>query len=87
MPAHNTPVVVCASCGKSMDAASNADEAHTPPHPGDISICLYCGHLMLFDSDLCLRALTDAEIVEVAGDPRIVRTTNLLKKLKRQRKK
>jgi hypothetical protein len=83
MPTHNMPVVVCTSCGKSMDAASNADEAPTPPHPGDISICLYCGHLMVFDSDLCLRALTDAEIVEVAGDPRLVRATNLLKKLKR----
>lgn len=69
-----TPISKCPSCGTPNDAATLAgkgDEA-TRPDPGDVSVCLYCGHLMAFAEDLTLRDLTDAEMHEVAGDPRIL---------------
>lgn len=42
------------------------------PAPGDITICLCCGHLMAFADDLSPRALTDAEMVAIAGDRRVL---------------
>jgi hypothetical protein len=54
-----------------LDAAASMSGEHSP-EPDDISICLYCGHLMAFDGDLKFRPLTDAEMVQVAGDPRIL---------------
>jgi hypothetical protein len=32
------------------------------PKPGDISICLYCGHLMAFDEALKFRELSSEEM-------------------------
>jgi hypothetical protein len=43
------------------------------PLSGDLTICFYCGHLMAFADDLTLRALTDTEIIEAAGDPDLIR--------------
>ena len=57
---------LCPSCGNKNDAVTAAFGDATP-HPGDLSICLYCGHLMVFADDLSLRALTDEEMHEVAG--------------------
>jgi hypothetical protein len=65
------PVSHCPNCDKVLDAAT-AIERGARPKPGDITICLDCGHLMAFGDDLRVRPLTDAEMVEVAGDPRIV---------------
>lgn len=69
--AHVMPTSKCLNCGYEMDRAScvNNDCA---PDPGDITICMSCGHLMAFADDLSLRALTDAEMVAVAGNKRIV---------------
>jgi hypothetical protein len=36
------------------------------------AICFYCGHVMAFDAALRLRPLTDEEMLEAAGDPRIL---------------
>ena len=49
------------------------------PQSGDVTICLYCGHIMAFGKALELRSLTDEEMLEVAGDRRIV----LLQKLRK----
>jgi len=40
--------------------------------PGDATVCLTCGHLMVFGEDLLLRNPTDAEIVKFAGDKRLL---------------
>jgi hypothetical protein len=65
------PAVACLACGKIMDAATTLTGDHGP-RSGDISLCLYCGHLAAFDAELRLRPLTDAEIVEIAGAPVII---------------
>lgn len=62
------PASRCVSCGQ-INTESSAFCAPTPdPHPGDTALCLYCGHVSIVADDLTLRALTDAEMHEIAGD-------------------
>jgi hypothetical protein len=42
------------------------------PKAGDLSVCLRCGHLMIFKSDLTLRPLNDEEMVRWAGNRDLV---------------
>jgi hypothetical protein len=71
MKSHRTPKCPCLSCGKKLDAAS-VMVGGGEPSEGSISICLYCGHIMAFDSELRLRELSVKEIYLTAGDPRII---------------
>jgi hypothetical protein len=66
-----TPPCACLACGKVMDAVTSFDGDHRPK-PDDITICLYCGHVMAFGERLRLRPLTDAEMVEIAGNRTIL---------------
>ena len=61
----------CLACGTVIDCASGVT-TESKPKPGDITICLYCGHLMAFDNELMVRTLTDAEMLEVAGNKDIL---------------
>jgi hypothetical protein len=58
----------CLGCGKTLDTATEAGPANRLPDSGDATIWLHCGHVMAFAADLSLRALTDAEVIELAGD-------------------
>lgn len=60
----------CIRCGDKHDAASCVGEEHGPG-PGDITICITCGHVMVFTDDLALRELTSAEARMVAADLRV----------------
>ena len=61
----------CTACGKVLDGCSSVDGEHKPK-PGDITVCISCGHLMAFADDLTMRDLTDEEMHAIAGDPRII---------------
>jgi hypothetical protein len=65
------PPSKCLNCGRVHDACTGIDGAVTP-HPGDVTICLMCGHIMSYDDDLRLVQLTAEQINMVAADPRIV---------------
>jgi len=65
------PRSLCLHCGKPLDGATSVN-VDAPPDPGDVVVCLFCGHIMAFADDLTLRPLTDAEANEVAGDERIL---------------
>lgn len=62
----------CLACNEVLDGAANTGETHKPT-PGDVTVCLYCGHLMTFDNGLNLRELTSAEMYECAGNPTILK--------------
>jgi len=62
----------CPNCGEHLDACSGVEAHGKAPSPGDITVCLYCGHLMAFTDILGLRVLTEAELNEVSDDPRIM---------------
>lgn len=70
----------CLSCGKPLDSSSmvgpNGETA--TPSEGDMTVCLYCRHLMTYNADLSLRNLTGEEIIEVAGEPILVSMIDLL---------
>ena len=65
-----TPECACPSCNRIFDRATGIGQRQ--PKEGDITICIECGHLMAFNSNLTVRDLTDEEMHEVAGDPRII---------------
>lgn len=58
----------CLQCGKKLDAASCLADDTAVPRPGDISMCIRCGHLMTFADDLSYRELTEEELLEVPLD-------------------
>jgi hypothetical protein len=60
-----------------MDAATSVDHRHSPM-PGAIAICLVCSHIMSYDEALQLRELNDKEILDVAGDPDVLRIIKAL---------
>ena len=63
-------VIICPRCGKEMDASLAITNDHRPD-PGDVSICLYCAGVSLYDDGLRLRLPTAAESLELRADPRI----------------
>jgi hypothetical protein len=70
-----TPASNCLSCGSPNDAASHPKGKR--PRPGNISVCLACGHIAAFDDNLKLRPLTDQEMIDVAGHPNLLRIQKL----------
>lgn len=69
-----TPTGHCLGCGKPLDAAACVDESPEgqKPSPGDFTVCLYCGHLMVFAEDLTPRPPNEEEIADIAGDGRLL---------------
>jgi hypothetical protein len=69
---------MCLNCGQKTSLAT--DKGHgRKPKPGDISICTYCGHIMIFDDELKNRESTDNEIFDIAGNRDIVRVQTIRK--------
>lgn len=73
----------CTNCGKGLDGAGQVNGG-SHPDPGDITICVYCGHIMAFsDDNMKLRDLTDKEASEVAGDPNILEAQRFAKEFRK----
>lgn len=70
------PESSCLCCGRKTNMASSVG-CDSKPSPGDVTVCIACGHLMAFADDLSLRDLTKDELLEMAGDERIVAINNL----------
>lgn len=63
----------CLNCAAELDGATGLDvKGAVRPAPGDFTVCLYCGHLMVFDEALQFRELTAKELFEMAADRRLV---------------
>lgn len=61
----------CIECGELLDGATAVD-GEGEPNSGDATICIYCGHIMVFDENQRLRNPTREEMIELAGDSRIL---------------
>jgi hypothetical protein len=79
MPEH-----ACLNCGSINDALSAIAEEKVKPSPGDATICIKCGHLMIFDDNLQVRNPTSEELIELAGDIRLVATMTALDEMKKE---
>ena len=64
---HRMPDMKCISCGKTLNAASAVD-SEGRPSPGDISMCIGCGKIMIYGDDFTMREPTEAEMVEMVMD-------------------
>jgi hypothetical protein len=73
-----TPLNNCMNCGKLIDSGASIDPGERSPQPGDIAICLDCAHIHIYTDDLTIRNPTDDEVVEIAGDPDIIRAVNMI---------
>lgn len=71
------PLQHCPNCGVPLDATGRASASKDRPQPGNATVCLNCGHLMVFADDMSLRAPTDAEVVELAADADMLRAQTL----------
>ncbi len=72
----DVPGARCTNCRRMVRAAHNPFDASAPT-AGDATVCFYCGHIMVFTKALQLRDPTDAERLQIAGDPRIVAINNV----------
>jgi Zn ribbon nucleic-acid-binding protein len=71
------PVSKCPVCGEPNDMAASI-EADVTPKPGDFSVCLECGHVMVYDYELKLREPTSADLIEIAGDKKLLFATQVV---------
>lgn len=57
----------CPGCGKKLDAVSAVDKENLMPKEHDVTICLGCGTVLEFTSDLGLIKATD--VILAGMDP------------------
>jgi hypothetical protein len=66
------PLSLCPQCGQKLDGASTPDGPDLPD-PGDVSVCIYCSSILVFDAELKLALPSPAMLDEIlAEDPRLV---------------
>lgn len=58
------PKTECPYCGKVNDLASSF-KGKEKPEPGDISICIKCAGILVFDEELRIRRPTDSELINI----------------------
>lgn len=63
-----TPKQNCPNCDYKMDRASPAFEEEAVPQEGDLSICIKCGQLLVFNTDLTFRALSAEAYASIPDD-------------------
>lgn len=66
---HPIPISLCPSCGYTVDHANGAFH-NNAPKVGDISICIACGQLLFFDSQMRIRLPTTQEIEKLTKTER-----------------
>lgn len=54
----------CPDCNALLDRASGM----AAPKPGDLSVCAYCGAMLVFDQSLVQRALSEADFAALPED-------------------
>jgi RNase P subunit RPR2 len=78
----------CSNCGLLLDAASAVKEGvmshDVKPKPGDITVCIRCGHIMAFNRQLKLVELSLEQALAVAGDKDILRIQRARRKLEEE---
>jgi hypothetical protein len=65
---HDTPNVICVHCAHVM---TNTSGHEVGPEPGDMTLCINCGGLNIFASDLSLRKPTKREAREATADDEV----------------
>jgi hypothetical protein len=64
-------VSICPVCGNKLDAATPTDKESGTPSSGDISICIYCATISVFDDKLKLSPITNEEFAKLPEELKI----------------
>lgn len=64
------PGTSCPSCSKRLEVATGIGVAK--PKPGNVTVCLYCGHVLVFGEGLTLREPTSKEMHQIAGNKEVL---------------
>lgn len=63
----------CPNCGEPLDAATSPDPDARPPAPGDVSVCIACSTILVFDHGLKLALPSPAQLDQLlAEDPALL---------------
>jgi len=62
----------CPSCATPLDGATSVGHGHRP-NAGDVTVCIYCGAILIFTARGGLRPPTPDERAELAADPTVQR--------------
>lgn len=73
---HRIDAGACLKCHAPMTASTSVDGT-SAPEPGDVTVCLYCGHLMEFGADLKLIEPSDETIVSFVGNPDLLKAMRI----------
>lgn len=63
----NVDLSSCPLCGYMMNAAATIGEDSSKPQPGDYSLCLKCGAVLIFDTTLDPRMPTQDELIKLVN--------------------
>lgn len=63
-----TPLARCTRCRAEVEAASALNHTRQP-RAGDVTICLECGHAMVFAADLTLIDPDPEKLRQIRADP------------------
>jgi len=62
MKDHELPPSQCPRCFAHLDRAGEIDDKAKRPGPDDLTICLHCGGILMFDADMKLIFAPDEKI-------------------------
>lgn len=58
----------CPQCNKLLTASTAADGSDRLPEPGDFTMCVYCGTILIFDDELRQRLPTSDELDDLSPE-------------------
>lgn len=63
---------LCPYCGHTLDAATAGPfNPDAEPRPGDVTVCLHCIELLVFDEATLPRKPSGDELLDVRTDPQV----------------
>jgi len=68
--AHRLKEQACPGCHRPLTGAANVDGCDGAPVAGDVTVCIYCTMLLVYDAQLSLRELDELELGALASDTR-----------------
>lgn len=84
---YDIPASPCLNCGSLLDAATQPDDPSLQPKPGELTMCTYCGAILVFDEEMRHRLPTPEENEQIERDPRVRNTRELVLQFRHKRRR
>ncbi len=79
------PTIPCPECGIPNDGQYSPEHPEAVPSDGDLSVCLYCGHLAVFTGEgdtLGLRPMTEEEHEQAMNQAEVSQAVAFVKRMR-----